>query len=867
MIKKIIIITLIAITALILTILVIVNSVHYDDIANNFSNKLNIAPQNLKNIRIINFPLPHLVIDYIKEEKRFELENIELHFDLLSILILKPKIGIVKINNAKIHSNENYFNVINHDQIVSLFITSDIVDTNFIVKSISIINERDQPIVTLSNFFLQKDHPLSNKAIFKGNVARIGQISGFFKKTDKQTDFDVTITNNDYNFHFTETYINSKLINGNGEYLIQNLANILHDFIPDLDSVFRKINKDEKLTIKFDILPTEQLLKLENVTIHSKAFEGKGLIYLSKGKNISSIINLAFAKIDAGSLISPSKDITQLNNSAYGLRLIFGNKSILTNISAEQIILSNNEILTNTKLLLDLENGVLVVKDFSGLINSGGVFKFAGNILQNSVRSIFEGTVFLQHSDLNSVLSTLGYQHAISKKPTPFSLSSDLKLTLIDVYLQNLLLENENTKVTGNITARFIGFMPHFITNLEFSPIDLNRDDYPVISPLVKYIKSLSENMNDAQYLTKYIPIRTIDYLGNFDITINDTFIGNNSLGKIYILANLSPSNVEISNLDIRKASNYINLSANLLASSIRPLLNIRVNDGSFTVNSLTPGSLLALRNKLLDKFDSNKIELKLNCALSKITQNELILQNITLSLENNNSLFKITNLEAELLSGKLKAGGNILLDPYTINFVYAFNSIDLAKLSAILPTRLPSSTGKISINGSLHTIGDSMEQLLYELNIQSKFIAKNVKITNFSIDSLIEKLNSQNYNSKYLKDDLAYATSQGQTDVNSFNSSLELKNGIITMKDAAFNTRYSAGSASLAINIYNFQIALSSILSFYLTESVANSTDQHKNIPVNLKIQGSGTIFDLIKVPDATDIIKVLDSRKKQAS
>ncbi len=868
MIRRIIIFTIIAISLLVCAMLTAINFVDYNSVNNSFVNELKISSQNLKNIKIIKFPIPYLTIDQIKEEGKMELENIEIHFTPWSLLILRPKISAVTIYNATIYSDEQDLDIINHDRIVSSFITNGIIDINFDVKNLTILNKNNQPIVTLNNCSLFKNSPISNRTSFEGDRGYVEKLSGFFERKGNQINFDLTIANNDYNFHLLETYIDSKLINGKAEYLIQHLADILHILIPDLDSLFRKFNPTEKINIKFDILPTPQLLKLENITIDSNSLAGNGSIYLNKSDDVTSIIKLYFPKIDAKSLITSSNNIKQFSNSVFGLRFLFNNKSIITNILVDQIILANDEVLNNTKILLNLDKGVLVVNDFSGMIKSGGSFQFIGNVTQNSVRSIFDGTIYLKHNDLNSILNTLGYEQAVSRKPTAFILSSDLKLTLIDIYLQNLMLKTENTKVTGNIMARFIGSMPHFITILDFSSIDLNREDYPIISPMMKFAKSLSENMKDESYLAKYIPIRTVNYLGNFDIMINDLLMGDNSFGKAYILANVSPGNIEISNFDIRTNSDYLNLSANLLASKIKPQLKITINDGSLNVNSLTPKSLLNLRNKLLNEFDLEKIELKLNCVLSKITQGDLVLQNLKLALANNNALFKISNLEANLLLGKLKAEGNILLDPYTLNFVYALNSISLVQLSNILPKGLLDNRGRMSVNGAIATNGDSLKKLLFELNTQSEFVVKNAKISNFSIDSFIEKVNNKDYILNDLKDDLTKAMYQGETELDSLRGNIQLKNGIVTIKDIVFNTKYTSGSASLAVNIYNWDMALSSILSFYIADSKPNLSDSNnKNTPINLKIKTSGTILDPIKTLDESELTKALEKNKRKST
>ncbi|MFU7502355.1 MAG: hypothetical protein ACE1S7_02675 [Candidatus Tisiphia sp.] len=374
MIRKVIIFTVIAISLLVCNILVEVNFVDYTSASNSLVNELKISPQNLKKIKIIKFPIPYLIIDHIKEEGKLELENIEIRFVPWSLLIFRPRISAVTIYSATIYSDEQDFDIINHDRLVSSFITNDIMDINFNVKNLSILNKNNQPILTLNNCSLFKNNSIANSTSFKGDGGYVGNLSGFFEKKTNQINFDLTISNDDYNFHLLETYIDSKLINGKAEYLIQNLADILHILVPDLDSLFRRFNQNEKINIKFDILPTPQLLKLENIAIESNSLVGNGSIYLNKSDDVTSTIKLYFPKIDARSLITSSNNIKQFSNSVFGLRFLFDNKSIITDILVDQIILNNDEVLNNTKILLNLNKGVLVVNDFSSMKNLEAVF-------------------------------------------------------------------------------------------------------------------------------------------------------------------------------------------------------------------------------------------------------------------------------------------------------------------------------------------------------------------------------------------------------------------------------------------------------------------------------------------------------------
>ena len=105
--------------------------------------------------------------------------------------------------------------------------------------------------------------------------------------------------------------------------------------------------------------------------------------------------------------------------------------------------------------------------------------------------------------------------------------------------------------------------------------------------------------------------------------------------------------------------------------------------------------------------------------------------------------MFKIPNLKAQLLNGTIEVEGSVLLN---WNLVYALNTIEVAVLSKILPVNWLKSDGSASVYGMITTNGDSLEKLLYNLYTKSLFVAKNVKINNFSIDTFIASKIQPNY-------------------------------------------------------------------------------------------------------------------------
>ncbi|MFV9936157.1 MAG: AsmA-like C-terminal region-containing protein, partial [Rickettsia endosymbiont of Haemaphysalis japonica] len=332
---------------------------------------------------------------------------------------------------------------------------------------------------------------------------------------------------------------------------------------------------------------------------------------------------------------------------------------------------------------------------------------------------------------------------------------------------------------------------------------------------------------------------------------------------KMNLLAKIVPANIKLSNIDFKTANSYLSTSWNLDASSVLPSLTVEIKDGNLTTDLLSPAGMLNLRNKLINDYSLDKATLQVSGTLSTLLQNDLILKNIKFYVANNNNLLQFNNIEAELLGGKLQGNGNILLEPYAINFVYALNTIDLNKVSALMPKIFTASGGKISISGSLGTKGNTLQSQLYNLTTKSQFVINNIDVNNFAIDSFIEKIDTADYKVQNLDKDINSAITTGQENIRGISGDIELQKGIALLKKVKFATQYSSGAASFAVNIYNFDMDASSILSFYVPARFVKlntsntSSDQDSLAHLNIKMQGS--IFVPKKTFDSSELKKLL--------
>ncbi|MFY9590206.1 AsmA-like C-terminal region-containing protein [Rickettsia endosymbiont of Halotydeus destructor] len=861
MIKKIIAIITISLSLLIFIIFSASFLINSNSIGKNFIANFGITATNIGKITIIKFPFPYLVIESIKEEEKIELEKIEVHFSLWSFLRFKPKISHLNVLDAKIYSQNNKLSIYDHEQLINNFLKSNLKDIDINITNLNIINKQDYSILNFTNCSLYKKNSLSSNTVFKAYNNNIGDISGSIKQNNEFIDFNLNVDNNNYIFKLVQVYKNLnleiKLESGTGEYEIKNISSLLYNILPDLNYVLNKFKQNAPINVKFNIYALEDILQLKDITINAPFISGGGMMNISKNNKVASLITLHFPKIDINSLLN-SNIPDQFSNPYFNSRFDFADKLLKIDINIDEIILSNNEALNKILFSSNLIGGVLKVEEFAGTIKSGGQFKLTGDVTQNTIRSMFDGKIYLAHNNLNILLDTLGFSGATIKENVPFTVSSDLKLTLIDLYLRNFLLKTDDLDIIGDISTKFIASIPHVNAALNFSLLDLSKQNYPIISPIFAFIENLTQGMKNLDYLNKFIPIRTLNCLANLDFTIDNIIFADNSFEKVNLLANISPANLKINNLDIRTGNNYISTSWNLEAASLQPVLTVGIKDGVFETNFLHPASLLALRNKLFNDYSLDKISLNISGKLAKLSQNDLTLENLIFSLANDKNLFKINNIEANMLNGKFQGTGNILLDPNSINFVYALNTIDLTGLSALLPKIFPPLSGKGSINGNFSTNGNDLQNQLYNLTTQSQFAINNITVNNFSIDSFIEKINSQNYNSQNLDNDLK-TVSQGSNIINAVQGNIELQKGIVLLKNVAFTTQYSSGAASMAVNIYNFNMDLSSILSFYIPNITPNANDpNNKNIQTNLGMKIQGSIFNPKQIIDSSELKKL---------
>ena len=794
--KKLLALLVIKIVLIGIVMLTSVVFINYDKIYQEFANstKIDISTIKKQDIKLRKFPLPHLVIDEIIEEGKIKLSKVKVNFSLMSLLTFNPKITNVTVEDAVIYL-PNDDGILQHHQLISELIANDTLFIKAKIQRLS-LRKSDNDIPKIINNFSFDHH--QDKTIFDGTIDDFGKLEGHFIKSGQSVQFVLDVKNPHDHFHIEESYQNGLFNSGKVDIKTTKLSHKLIKFIPDFASLPNYLYNDEQVDINFDIALDDQGLVLQNIIVNSASLEGTGEIQCGKVSSDLTNIKFNFNKIDLSQwLHSAREDAGDIIDNQFD----FDNKKIFVNISVAQMKLINENTLQDINFQTHIENGKMDIQDLSGKIDVTGKFQISGIISRNSFRSIFHGSIFLQHSNLNDFAVLIG-DKAVSSAPVAFHLKSDVQLSAVDLFLQNLLLQTVDSTIIGNVSVKFIGTHPRTAANLQFSYVDFDQPKLPLLDWALNYARSLITDMKDEAYLSKFIPIRKIHSRNSFNFTFDTLKFNNRVYKDTRFYLEFTPSKVAIEQFYILDDQNWLDTNIILETGHVTPKVTLVIHNGSITANFLSAPGMLSLRQKILDTYDLNKVDIIANGHLRNLYHPNIVFERVDFALKSNGELFKISKFASELFGGKITASGNLLINPYSINCAYALNSAYLKEITKLLPEGMFNSDGMISASGTWATHGDKLDEQLYNLSVQSNLIAKNISFTGIALDDFIDAVRKKNYNIGNIKKDLHHMVTSGSTNISTLKSDVEVSHGLTKMQSVLFNTKYASVSGAVNFNI-----------------------------------------------------------------
>ena len=826
--------------------------------------RIDVSTLQANNFRIIKFPVPYLVIDEINQEGKIALKDIKIEFLLGSLFRFNPEIRELTIGEAVVHLNNDDVNFLSHGEFISELILKEALSVKAKVnKLIFVESDHDVPF-TINNFNFSSENEGTN---FEGSIDNIGSIKGSFEKSaNTNVVFKIDVQDTSYNFKLNETYKDGLLEEGKAELKTTNLSSKIAKLIPDFGNVGQYLRSNEEVKINFDIKPIKQGLSIESIIISSDSLQGKGEMKLSKDSAFTSDINIEFSKLDLANWLNSKTEESIGDTVRFGAnnRLDFSKNNLNVSFVAKAVKIDENNSLSDINLKIKIEEGKFFIQDFSGQVDQDGKFNLSGAITQNSFRSLFNGKIILNHKDLNDFVEFFGGKEVRTDKPIPFDLSSDIKFSSVDISLQNFLIKTPETEVMGSLSSKFIGNSPRTNASIRFTSVNIDKNSFPVLSRAFAYLHNLSEDMQDETYLNKFIPIRKISSISSFDITFDYITLNKKLYENVNFVLDLSPGRVSVEQLYITDGTDWIDTNLTLEAQSIRPSVKIDINNGSVAVDFLSAPAMLTLKQKILNDFDLSKIDIVTRFSLARVYQGDFSLGKVIFLAKNDKNLIDISKFDADLFGGRLQSAGSVLLQPYTLNFVYALNSAYIEQISKLMPKELINSGGVISASGMWSTNGEKLDEQLYNLYTKSNIVTKDTTLNNFSIDNFIQILGDPNYDINSFNEDLNKTLLLDKTQVSDLQASVELSKGIFTMPSVAFKTKYSIGQGSATFNLYDFNVDATSSFSFYLAKPKygRSSTDY---APAKMSVTAKGNLFTPKKEANTEDLQEVLKTRNQK--
>lgn len=837
------------------------NSVYVNALKNA---KLNQQAQQQIDYELIRFPVPKLLIKEIKEDGKLELKNIKIGFSFLSILTFAPKVKDLNIEQVRYYLNSSDVNLLNHDQFIKELITSENYEVEANIGRLEFIEtDQDVPLV-LEDFYFDG---VGSNTVFSGVIESIGKIKGVIKYTENKANFEFGLVGDGVNVTVNENYENTELKDGKVVLKTTNLASKIAKIIPDFSQALSYLASSEEINVNFDINVDENRGYYKNIKINSVSIDGGGdFVYSRKGHNDNKI-NLNFSKLDINGLQKSKLDNNSLQpiivSSAKGYK--FDENKLDANIYIDKLQLNEVNALNKVNVNAVIDNNKFVIKEFNGQINQTGSFKIVGFATQNNFRTLFEGNIAIAHNDLNDLAEFVTDKTYRTEQPIPFNFSSDLRFSAVELSLHNIFLKTANNMVSGQISTKFIGSTPRIASTIKIEDLDTDGKNIPILPYIFDYLKSLTQNTREESYLGKFIPIRKINALCDAAIEIKKLKFNNKEYKNIDFDINLSPGRVKVNNLKIVLDQDFLDLNADLQAQGIKPIANLKINDGQLGVSFLSPSAIIALRDTVVKDFSTDKIDLNIQGYLSKIYQGEISLDRVNLEVKIKDKLVEITKLETDLLKGRLHGSGSILFDPLTLNFVYALNSASIPEIKKLIPNGYINTDGVISAGGMWATNGKNLDELLFNFYTKSNIIAKGLSIENLSLDDLMQNVNDTKYDLKNLENDIKQSLLTGKTEVQELTSDIEISKGIISLPNMQFKTKFASSSASAVIGIYDFTINLQSI---FLYSIATNPGQMYVNYaPAKINLTAVGNIFTPKKEADISAVATVLKTRQSMSA
>lgn len=789
-----------------------INGNDTENIINSFKDSLSEKIEqeiSFKDYQIIKYPFPKVILTEVKIGSGIVGDNVELSIGLNSILERKLKISNVHINNLYINPSKLGKKFSNYNSFVEELIRTDIGIDSFNVNNIwdTFINNK----IIAKNAFLNR----SQNNSYSLNLDLRDKIK-FTENTllaNNNFNTEISIGNQDFTLKLTKTLTNDQQLDGEFNINVKNLSkfsdHFSHYFNFYLES---KIKSESPISIKGKIHNNENgYTELYDITFQND-FINAAALYQFTPENKPNLLSINFAKLDLNKLMDgPNKSI-QDKLAFYDIK----KNPIRIYINSDEVNYLGDKI--HNFIFDSISDGEkLDIKKCTGELASGGVLNLSGHLESNKYRPKFIGKIDINHPNLNTILNGTEFEYLKTNSETPFFFKSNIIATPIDFRLDKFSMSIQGQHVTGDTDVKLIGGENILIGNINFEDITVKNSNIPGIHNLYIYLKSLFHNTyNREEYNSKFIALRTFPIKSTLTLNFDGIKFPYLDIDRLNLTASYESGKLIIEDYLLETKSTNLKGNGRILAKTIKPQFRINFTGGDLNLENLSKEKLQEVINFLSQNIDLKAIDFISDGFINNVQLSNTILKNLSWSANDESGALSIKKSNFGIFDGSGKLSANILLNPFKYSVAYG---IDSFKIDTLLKTikleDIALKSGFASINGQYTSTGNGINTLLRNGLVKGNFIAKNIKIENVDVNKLILNLSEENLNDQLIEFAMNNAF-KDQTILNNTKGQYSINNGIFQMSNILMSSDYSTGSAGLAINIYDKNMDLKSIFSFY---------------------------------------------------
>ncbi|MBN8828259.1 MAG: AsmA family protein [Sphingobacteriia bacterium] len=803
------------------TIVVIItnNKVNFNKLRASLDKKYTIFDSNKYEISY--FPYPSVKASNVKimegNKLIIEAKEVEVGFTIPTILNLilsnniSQNIDFLKVSNGKVII-DNFINFSANQKFIDKVQLENVALSTDYLDKINVINEEGEKYdynfgvvnlelsYTFGRYKFKGDYINNQKLTLRGEYNNYLQLNIFGEGVEINLTPNEALKNSNVKLDIKNfKLINNTILDNFPEYIKNNLENeiITLDGLYSYDKGTFKINNVDGSIIKGS--GTERLL--------------------SNGVNVS-LLQLEYLKW--------GKKFDTVHDNFF-LDVIVNYDSVKTNgfaILAKQVNLHGSEF-DGLKLFVVKNDEKVVLQEFK-VGNNDEYIEVKANYLEN-IKSI-EGDLNIRLNKNKSIFNELvryflEYSYNFTLKNEPLILTSKFKFSDNYAEIDNLQINNDSAIVVAGFNSNFKNPLTP-VKNLNVYLKDFNFDDF-------KINDFFSHASEDLLYTDIESPQKTFHFLRNVKsetrILVNATnlTLREKILDNIALDAIIMPNLLRINSIKINEEEQAkINAKIDLYVGKLRPIINM-VIEGSYLAteffNIFEPSvkndidanksEQTVWSNSLFETIKWNKFDGNIKTNIDRVQLQKLSMDDVKGEVVFVGGLMNIKNSSAKMFGGELKLNGSLRAADNYLSLAFSLNNAEFTFTESFEKRFFPNFAGPYSLGGTLFTSGKTPLEMIRNLNVDSKFAAKQISINNIALDEVVIAIarTKNTLDLSLLKTLEQSGANVGVTNFNTINGTVKINNGILVTPDLVFASLYTKGFAQIVMNLENLNIDPSS--------------------------------------------------------